>query len=64
MVCSRAGGWNAILMFGDDYECVERLTELLGQNVELAPDSIGDEVEAKKVTLKVRVFSHFFVVYC
>ena len=51
-------------MFGDDYECVERLTELLGQNVELAPDSIGDEVEAKKVTLKVRVFSHFFVVYC
>jgi hypothetical protein len=62
--CSGAGGWNAILMSGDDYECAERLTELLGQHVELAPDSIGEEVEAKKAALKVRVFSHFFVVYC
>ena len=32
-----------------------RLSELLGQTVELAPDSIGPEVEAKIAALKVRI---------
>jgi 3-phosphoglycerate kinase len=38
-------------MFG---ECAGRLTELLGQTVELAPDCIGEEVKAKIAALKVR----------
>jgi hypothetical protein len=33
----------------------ERLTELLGQKVELAPDCIGPDVEAKIGALKVEL---------
>ena len=43
-------------MSGFGYEYVGRLTELLGQNVELAPDCIGEEVKAKIATLKVGPF--------
>ena len=38
------------------YEYAGRLTELLGQNVELAPDCIGEEVKAKIAALKVGPF--------
>ena len=43
-------------MSGFDYEYAGRLTELLGQNVELAPDCIGEEVKAKIAALKVGPF--------
>ena len=35
------------------WECAARLSELLGKNVELAPDSIGEEVKSKIAALKV-----------
>jgi len=40
------------------YGCnAARLSELLGQTVELAPDSIGPEVESKIGALKVYITS-------